>query len=93
MAYMPTNIIARRGYSGVGGLDDIWSAIKGGVSTAVDYYGANEQAKGAAAATAAQNAALTAALAGKQSPSLLTPTTMAIGAVAAVGLFLVLRKK
>jgi hypothetical protein len=94
MPYINTSIIARRGYSDVAGLDDVWEKIKAGAGAALDYYGSNEQAKGAAAAQAAQNAALTAALAGKSSSSgFLTPTTMAIGAVAAVGLVLFLRKK
>jgi hypothetical protein len=93
MAYMPTTLIARRGYSGTAGLDDIWDKVKAGVSAAVDYYGSTEQAKGAAAATAAQNAALTQALTQKSSSGLSTTTMVAIGAVGLVGLALVLRRK
>ncbi len=94
MAYMPSTIISRQGYSGVGSLDDIWEKLKAGVSTAVDYYGSSEQAKGAAAASAAQNAALTQALASQNSGGGLSTTTMlAIGAVGLVGLALVLRRK
>lgn len=93
MPYINTNIIARRGYSDVAGLDDVWEKIKAGAGAALDYYGTNEQAKGAAAAAAAQNAALTAALAGKTSSGILTPTNMAIAGVGVLGLVLLLRKK
>ncbi len=95
MAYLPTNIVARRGYSGMGSWTDIWDTVKSGVKGGIDFYGQTQQQAGAAAATAAQNAALTQVLANQQhppSPLGISTTTLAIVGVAGLGLFLALRK-
>lgn len=89
MAYKSTNIIARRGYSGLSGFSDIWDALKGAGKGALDYYGQTQQQAGAAAAQAAQNQQLTAALAQQSNPGLgISPTTLLV--VGGVGLALVL---
>lgn len=63
MAYFGTNLIARRGYGSMSGLDDVFSAIKSGAGAVLDFYGKTEQQAGANTALAAQNTALTNALA------------------------------
>ena len=97
MAFIGTNIVARRSYAspptGLSGfLDDLWSGVKGGVSGAVTYYGQAQRDAGAASVANA-TAAAAAAQAMRPQPSLITPTTVAIGAVGVVGLVLLLRKK
>lgn len=87
MAYMRNDLISRAGYSGVG---DIWDSISGAVGSVVKFYGAEQQAQGAAAAAAAQNRDLTNALAAKQGID--TTTMLLIGGVG-LAAFLMLRKK
>jgi hypothetical protein len=96
MAYFNTNLIARRGYagrravaSGMGGLlDDIESGLK----SVVGFYGQEQQQQGAANVLQAQNAALTNALAAQQNQGI-SSTTLLVGGLAALGIFLVVRKK
>jgi hypothetical protein len=88
MAYIPNNMVVRTGYSGVG---DIWDTITGAAGSVVKFYGAEQQATGAAAASQQANRDLTAALAARQG---ISTSTLVIGG-AAVGLIalLYLRKK
>ncbi|HMG24175.1 MAG TPA: hypothetical protein VK607_22730 [Kofleriaceae bacterium] len=88
MAYERNNLVSRAGYSGMGGVWDTLTDIGGGV---LKVYGAQQQATGAAAASATANRDLTAALAAQQG---ISTSTLLIGglAVGAVALIL-LRKK
>lgn len=99
MAYFNTNLIARRGYagkrsiqhaaSGMGGLlDDIESGLK----SVVGFYGQEQQQQGAANVLQAQNAALTNALAAQQNQGI-SSTTLLVGGLAALGIFMIVRKK
>lgn len=93
--YYNTNLIARRGYAGrpqsmSGTLDDIWSAAKGAVGSVVDFYGNTQKTAGEAAALQAQNAQLTAALAG-QKGGIDTTTLLMIGGIGLAAVLL-LRK-
>ncbi len=91
MAYAKrNNLISRAGYSGVPGVGDIWDSITGAAGTVVKFYGAEQQAVGAAAATSQQNKDLTAALAAKAGIG--TSTIVVVGGLALVG-YLLLRKK
>jgi len=89
MAYERNDLVSRPGYSGFG---DIWDTITGAAGSVVKFYGAEQQAQGAAAASAQANKDLTAALAARSGG--ISTETLVIGA-AAVGLvaFLVMRKK
>lgn len=87
MAYMRNDLIARRGYSGMG---DVWDTITGAAGSVLKFYGAEQQAQGAAAATAQANRDLTAALMAQQGPSM--GTILLIGG-AGLAAFLLLRKK
>jgi hypothetical protein len=103
MAYFNTNLIARRGYAGrpmsglAGILDDAWSAIKGGASSAVSFYGDSQKQAGAAAALATENEKLTAALAAKQAAAGpfggIDTTTLLVGVAAMIGAVMLLRRK
>ncbi len=88
MAYERNNLVSRPGYSGVG---DVWDTITGAAGGVLKFYGAEQQAAGAAAANAQANKDLTAALSAQRgiSTSTLLIGGLAIGAVA----LLVLRKK
>lgn len=95
MPYIRSNLISRRGYSGAGGLagtlSDIGGALKDVAGGAVNFYGASQQAVGAAAASQATNRDLAAALAAKQGPGF---GTILIGAAAVGGIaYFLLRKK
>lgn len=87
MAYTKNHLISRAGYSGVG---DIWDSISGAAGSIVKFYGAEQQAVGAAAATSQQNKDLTAALAAKAG---IGTETLLIGGGLALVAYLLLRKK
>lgn len=89
MAYERNNLVSRPGYSGFG---DIWDSITGAAGGVLKFYGAEQQAQGAAAASAQANKDLTAALAARGGG--ISTETLLIGG-AAVGLvaFIMLRKK
>lgn len=83
----------RHATSGLGGiLDDAWSAIKGGASSALDFYGNTEKQAGANAVLAAQNQALAAQAAAQQQSGISTSTLLLLGGVG-LGAFLLLRRK
>jgi hypothetical protein len=84
MAYMRNDLIARTGYSGVGGVLDTILSDAGSV---LSIYGSTQQAQGAAAQSSRD---LQAALAAQSGSS--TTTILLIGGLA-VGAFLLLRKK
>lgn len=92
MSYLPTNIIARPAYSSMSGLDEIWGAVKGGVSSAIDFYGQTQQQAGAAAALAAQNQSMQQALATRSSPGI-SPTVLIAGGLGVVALVLFMTRK
>lgn len=87
-----TELIARRGYSDMGGISDvltkIGSAIKGGAGAALDFYGQTQQQAGAATALQAQ------AMAQQRggTPSWVLPV-VAIGGVGLVAYMLMGRKR
>ncbi len=89
MAYERNNLVSRPGYSGVG---DIWDTITGVGTGVLKVYGAEQQATGAATATAQANKDLTAALSAQQG---ISTSTLLIGglAVGAVVLLLMRKKK
>lgn len=86
MAYMRNNLVSRSGYSGFG---DIWDSITGAASSVLKFYGTEQQAVGAAAATQQQNRDLTAALMSRQG---IGSDVMVLGGAALVA-YLLLRKK
>jgi hypothetical protein len=88
MAYMRNDLIARRGYSGVG---DIWDTITGAAGSVLKFYGTEQQAQGAAAATAQANRDLTAALMAQQGPGM--GTILLLGGVGVVAYLLLSKKK
>ncbi len=92
MAYIPTNIIARNAEGVSGGLDDLWGSIKGGVSSAIDFYGQTQQQAGANAALTAQNQSLNTALTAGQGGGI-SPMVLLGGAAAVVVLAVVLTRK
>ena len=87
MAYTKSNLISRAGYSGVG---DIWDTLSGIGGSVVKFYGSQQQAVGAATATAQQNKDLTAALLARQG---IGTETLLIGGGLALAAYLLLRKK
>lgn len=95
MAYFNTKLIARRSYGMSGWFDDVEGAVKSAASSVIDFYGKEQQAQGANAALAAQNTALTNALAAQQSsgPFGLSTTDLMIGGAAVLGAVLLLRRK
>lgn len=88
MAYERNNLVSRSGYSGVG---DIWDTITGAAGSVLKFYGTEQQAQGAAAASQQANRDLQAALLARQG---ISTSTLLIGG-AAVGLvaLILLRKK
>lgn len=90
MAYMRNNLIARSGYAGLPGMGDWWDTISSAAGSALKFYQAEEQAKGAANAQAQANRDLQAALLGQQGPGL--GTFLVIGG-AGLAAFLLLRKR
>lgn len=84
----------RHATSGMGSiLDDAWSAIKGGASTALDFYGATEKQAGANALLTAQNQAPAAQqAAAAQQGGISTTTLLLLGGVG-LAAFLIIRKK
>lgn len=54
MAYTKTTLISRPIEHSYNGFGDTWDAIKGGVSSAVDFFGSALKAQGAASALQAQ---------------------------------------
>jgi len=90
MPYIQNRLISRSGYSGTPGLGDVWDSITGAASSVLKFYGAEQQAVGAAAASAQQNRDLTAALAARQGIS--TETVLLVGG-AALAIFLIARKR
>lgn len=93
MAYIRNNLISRKGYNGSGyaGVGDIWDSITGAAGSVIKFYGTEQQAVGAAAASQQTNRDLTAALLARQGPS--TETLLIGGAAVAAIAFLFLRKK
>lgn len=87
MAYMRNNLVARKGYNGMG---DIWDSITGAAGSVLKFYGSEQQAVGAAAAATQQNRDLTAALLARQGPDL---TTIALLGGAGLAAYLLLRKR
>lgn len=87
-----TELIARRGYSDMGGVKDVLtkvgSAIKGGAGMVVDFYGQTQQQAGAASALQAQ------AMAQQRggTPSWVMPV-IAIGGLGLVGYMVLGRKR
>lgn len=77
-----TELVARRGYSDMGGLSDVLSkiggAIKGGAGAALDFYGQTQQQAGAAAALQQQAAG--------QRPSGTPSWVMPVVAIGGIGL-------
>lgn len=97
MAYTKNNLISRPGYSGMGsskcpgnGMGDFWDTITGAAGSVLKFYGSQQQAVGAAAASTQQNRDLTAALMARQGMG--TETLLLLGG-AGVALFLLLRKR
>lgn len=87
MAYMRNDLVSRAGYSGVG---DVWDSITGAAGSVLKFYGTEQQAQGAAAASAQANRDLTTALAARQGID--TTTIMLLGGAGLLAFFL-LRKK
>ena len=91
MAYIRNNMISRAGYSGVSGtLSDIGGALKDVGAGAINLYGSQQQAVGAAAASAQTNRDLAAALQANSGPDM---TTILLLGGAGLVAFLMLRKK
>jgi len=84
MAYTRNNLISRPGYSGVG---DVWDTITGAAGSVVKFWGAEQQAAGAAAQSQRD---LQAAMAAQQGIG--TGTILLLGGVG-LAAFLLLRKK
>jgi hypothetical protein len=89
MAYERNDLVSRPGYSGVG---DIWDTITGAAGSVLKFYGTEQQAQGAAAASQQANRDLQAALLARQG---ISTSTLLIGgaAVGIVALILLRRKK
>ena len=87
MAYQRNNLVSRSGYSGVG---DLWDTISDAGGAVLKIYGSQQQAQGAAAATAQANRDLTTALMARQGISM---TTVALIGGAGLAAYLLLRKK
>jgi hypothetical protein len=87
MAYTKNNLISRPGYSGMG---DFWDSITGAAGSVLKFYGSQQQAVGAATATAQQNRDLTAALMAQQGGG---TTTMLLLGGAGLALYLLMRKR
>lgn len=83
-------LISRRGPSDLSGVwDKLWSGLKGGVSSAVNFYG---QAKADAGVAAAAQAQLNAqALQAQAKPGISTGTALVIGG-GVLGAILLLRR-
>jgi len=94
MAYMKkTSLISRPTSSGLG---DIWDTIKGGASSAVDFFGAGLKAQGgqeALAAQLAQQNAMLAQQAQAKSGGISTTTLLVGGAALAGVLVFMMRRK
>lgn len=96
MAYMKTTLISTPVESAYGDLGGLWDTIKGGASSALDFFGAGLKAQGAQEALAAQlqaqQAQQTQALAAKGGG---IPTTyLVVGGLAVAGLLVfAMRKK
>lgn len=88
MAYTRNDMVSRAGYSGVG---DVWDSITGAAGSVLKFYGSEQAAQGAAAATAQANRDLTAALSARQGIS--TETLLIGGAAVGIVALLLLRKK
>lgn len=98
MAYQRTTarrtaLVSRRGYSSIGGLwDDVKDGLKKAGGAALDFYGENAKAQGAATALESQNREMAAALAARSSPGVST-NTLLIGGIAVAGLAVLLLRK
>lgn len=88
MAYTRNNLISRAGYGG--GMGDVWDSITGAAGSVLKFYGSQQQAVGAAAASAQQNKDLTAALLSRQGIGI--ETILLVGGIGAVA-YLLLRRK
>jgi len=90
MAYTRNTLISRAGYNGRGGMGDFWDSITSAAGSVLKFYGTEQQAVGAAAATAQQNKDLTAALLSRQGIG--TETLLLVGGLG-LAAFLLLRKR
>jgi hypothetical protein len=88
MAYERNDLVSRAGYSGVG---DIWDTITGAAGSVLKFYGTEQQAQGAAAASQQANRDLQAALLARQGIS--TSTLLIGGAAVGIVALILLRKK
>lgn len=90
-----TELIARRGYSDVGGVGDVLSKIgdtlKAGAGAALDFYGQQQQQTGQLQVYQQQQAAAAAAARGGGMPSWALPA--AIGGVGLVAVVLLTSKR
>ena len=97
MAYTRTTLISRPVESSFGideALGDVWDTIKGGASSALDFFGAGLKAQGAQEALAAQMTAQAQAQAAAQRSSGVSTTTLLVGGAVLAGvLVFALRKK
>ena len=95
MAYTKTSLISRPVESSFGlseELGSLWDTIKGGASSALDFFGSGLKAQGAQEALAAQLQAQQQAQAAPAGG--ISTTTLLIGGAALAGvLFFVMRKK
>lgn len=89
MAYTRNNLISRAGYNG-NSMGDVWDSITGAAGSVLKFYGSQQQAVGAATATAQQNKDLTSALLSRQGIGM--ETVLLVGGVGLVA-FLLLRKR
>jgi len=87
MPYVKNNLISRPGYSGMG---DFWDSITSAAGGVLKFYGTEQQAVGAAAATAQQNRDLTTALLARQGMGM--DTILIVGGLG-LAAFMLLRKK
>jgi hypothetical protein len=90
MAYTKSNLISRAGYSDGDGMGDVWDSITGAAGSVLKFYGSQQQAVGAATATAQQNKDLTAALMSRQGIGM--ETILLVGGLG-LAAFLLLRKR
>lgn len=91
----PEELIARQGYSGVGGVGDVLSkiggVIKDGAAGALDFYGKQQQAAGQLSVYQ-QQAAAQAAAGGGGLPSWVLPVA-AVGGVGLIAVMMMGRRK
>lgn len=95
MAYMknPTTLVSRRIESPYAGLGDVWDTIKGGASSALDFFGAGLKAQGGQEALAAQLAAQQQQQQQQAAGGISTTTLLVGGAVLAGVLVFAMRRK